>query len=76
MASGEVELAASADEGVHEERGYAGAFAGFAAGGLARKTLCQFMLKIPGGAKGLPTALCRVIMGLAATRVVFPARRP
>ena len=47
MVSEEVEPAASEDAGVHEKRGYAGVFAGFAVSGLDRKTLCQFMLRIP-----------------------------
>ena len=44
--SGKAEPIVSEDEGVHEKRGYAGVFAGLAAGGPARKTLCQFMLRI------------------------------
>ena len=47
MVSGEVEPAASSDEGIHEKRGDAVRFAGLAAGGLACKIVCQFMLGIP-----------------------------
>ena len=47
MVSGEVEPVASEDAGVHEKCGCAGVFAGLAAGGLAGKTLRQFMLRIP-----------------------------
>ena len=46
MVSWAAEPAASSDEGLHEERGDAGVFAGYGAGGLALKVLRQFMLRI------------------------------
>ena len=45
------------DEGLHEERGDAGVFAGFATGGVVIEILCRFMLRIP--------TLWKIAMGLA-----------
>ena len=52
VVSGEVEPAAPAGEGLHEKRGGAGVFAGFAAGELAFEFPSQLMLRIPSGLFG------------------------
>ena len=46
-AAEQAEPAGKANEGVHQERGNAGVFAGLAAGVLPRKTQCRFLLRIP-----------------------------
>ena len=47
MVSCAAEPVASSDEGLHEEGGDVGVFAGYGVGGLACEIICQFMLRKP-----------------------------